>query len=398
MPLYMNLLGWLNRRWEAIRREVVRQIDAAKSIPYCFGYTEPPDFAPPEDFDAKEFRGLIAWHLAADATATSVVSYWQDDAAFRYYRSRFESALKLTGTPCWGGAVGDVHARDAALWPSSLKEALLAASALLGAATLIWTTLLPIAETIWTRPHADVAFSVQIMRVTAGDAMSVAFTARNAEFVPIQLAASAELVGSGSSFPVRLDPASYQTVNPGTPEQLTALATAPTFDQGHSHSPSADYTLKVSTNSRTWRFQPPTADKAAELTVRVYPPTFGWDHKLRVVAQPGSSPDLVLVGRLSAGAAYSGGLKGTIMMAVPADLEVSVNVLPPFQQVQRLPDSLPENGTKIIEVVFLSPPLDKYQEITLQVTITPKSGQAPPAGWDSVEGSLKVNFVNAGGR
>ena len=140
MPLYMNLLGWLNRRWEAIRREVVRQIDAAKSIPYCFGYTEPPDFAPPEDFDAKEFRGLIAWHLAADATATSVVSYWQDDAAFRYYRSRFESALKLTGTPCWGGAVGDVHARDAALWPSSLKEALLAASALLGAATLIWTT------------------------------------------------------------------------------------------------------------------------------------------------------------------------------------------------------------------------------------------------------------------
>jgi hypothetical protein len=387
---YINLLGWLNGGWGALRREVVRQIAAAKAIPCCFTHSASGTFTPPADFKASSFRGLIAWHLVTDATTTRVISYWQDEAAFRYYRPRFESALSLTGTPCWGGAVGDLHARDAAFWPSSLKEALLAGSALLGAATLIWTTLLPIAETVWTKPRVDVTFSSPVFKITEGDTAPITFTARDAEFVPIQVAASAELVGSGSPVPAVLDPSSYQTVNPGTPEQLTAMVKGPAFDQDHSHSPSTDYKLEIYTNSRTWRFQRPTPGKAPELVVRVFPKTFGWDHELRDIAQPGSNPNLV--GRLSAGTAYPAGLKGTISIKVPATSEYDINVITPFQPGQPWPPSLPVNELKTIVVEFSSPPLEKYQEMTFQVTITPKSEHAPPEGWGKIEKSLKVRF------
>jgi len=45
-------------------------------------------------------------------------------------------------------------------WPASLLEGVIAVSAVIGAFTVIWNFALPIVETVWTTPKAEVSFMV----------------------------------------------------------------------------------------------------------------------------------------------------------------------------------------------------------------------------------------------
>jgi hypothetical protein len=386
----VNLLGAANTGWNAVRREIVRQLKAAKVHPYCCVYSLSAVYVPPADFKAKAYLGLFSWHAVRNAAGTQIISYWQDEGSFSYHRLQFESDLKIAGTP-FGGTVGDLHARESTLWPSSLKEVILAAAAILGALTVIWTTILPIGEAILTTPDAEVTFADPVIKIAERESRSVALTARNRTvFVPVQLAVSAKLTDSQSStaYDVPIEPAVFQTVEPDSPKPLTARLTG--RDLPSRHSPSANYTLVVSESVRTWRFQTPRPGRTETVPVKLFPREFGWDPKLHRIAQGGSVCNMT--GRLSAGMAYPGGLRGVITLMVPASSDFTVSVLPPFRIMQQWPASMPVDGSKTVSVDISSPPLEKYQEMTFQVTVAPKSGQAPSDSCDATEKSASVNF------
>jgi hypothetical protein len=327
--------------------------------------------------------------VVRSTAGTEIISYWQDKESFDYHHLQFESNLRITGTRI-EGTVGDFHARESTLWPSSLKEFVLAAAALLGALTVIWTTIIPFSEAILTTPEAEVTFADPVIKIAEGENKSILLTARNTTvFVPVQLAATAQLRESQGSttFGVPIEPAVFQTVDPDTPKQLTAHLQGRQLPSRHS--PSADYILAVSESVRTWRFQTPKAGREGTVPVKLFPRDFGWDHQLHRIAQTG--PVCNMTGRLSTGGAYPNGLKGSITLLVPASSEFTVFVLPPFHFLQQWPASTPADGSKTISADFSSPPLEKYQEITFQVTVSSRSGQAPSDSCDSIEKSAAVN-------
>lgn len=385
----INFCGWFNNGWNAVRREIVRQIKAAKAHPYCCVYSIAGKYVPPSDFVAKAYWGLISWHVVRGAAGAQIISYWQDQDSFSYHRLQFESDLKITGAP-FEGTVGDLHPRESTLWPSSLKEFVLAASATVGALTVIWTAIIPIGEAILTKPDAEVTLADPVIKIAERENKSVVLTARNRTvFVPIQFAASAKLLDSqgSSAYDVPVEPAVFQTIDPDLPKQLTARLVG--RDLSSHHSPPANYTLVVSESVRTWRFQTPVA-LTATVPVKLFPRTFGWDLKFHRIAQSGSVCNMT--GRLSAGTAYPGGLKGVITLIVPSSSDFTVFVLPPSHFVQQWPASMPADGSKTISVDFSLPPLERYQEITFQVTVTPKTRQGPSDTCDSIEKIAVVNF------
>jgi hypothetical protein len=230
-----------------------------------------------------------------------------------------------------------------------------------------------------------------VIKIAEGENKSVVLTARNRTvFVSVQLAVAAKLMDSQGStaYDVPIEPAVFQTVDPDSPKQMTARLAS--RDLPSHHSSSANYTLVVSESVRTWRFQTPRPGRTGTVPVRVFPRDFGWDRKIHRIAQAGSVCNMT--GRLSAGVAYPTGLKGMITLIVPASSNFTVFVLPPFHFVQQWPASMPADGSKTISVDFSSPPLEKYQEITFQVTVTPKLGQAPSDSCDGIEKSAAVNF------
>jgi hypothetical protein len=391
----VNFLGWLNLGWlnkgrNAVRREIMRQIKAAKAHPHCCVYSLSGAYFLPVDFNIKAYWGLISWHVVRGAVGTQIISYWQDADSFAYHRLQFESDLKIAGMPS-EGTVGDLHSRESTLWPSSLKEFILAASAILGALTLIYTTLIPICESILTTPDAEVTFADPVIKIAERENKSVILNARNRTvFVPVQLAATAKLVDNQGSvaYDVPIEPAVFQTIDPDSPKQLIGRLEG--RDLPSRHSPPANYTLVVSESVRTWRFQTPRAGHNGTVPVKLFPRDFGWDHQLHRIAQAGSVCNMT--GRLSAGGAYPGGLKGIITLIVPASSDFAVFALPPFHFLQQWPASAPADGSKTISVDFSSPPLEKYQEITFQVTVTSRSGQAPSDSCENIEKSAAVNF------
>jgi hypothetical protein len=356
----------------------VRQLKSAKAIPYCHTYRLGGPFVPPADFRAGAYPGLIAWHVVADAGASRVISYWQDAQSHEYSHERFESALGLSAADGWEGLVGDLHAKEPQWAPTTIKEALIAISAALGAATVIWTTLVPLSETVWTTPNAELSFPVPNLDVTEGDSARVPVTARNAkDFVSVQLQASGELVSSNSAQPVQVDPNFYQTVEPGSAKTLTAIFKAPVLTlPGGPHPVASDYKLSMSGSMRTWRFQSPSTVRREDLPVRVWPRSFGWTMQLTQIA-PKDSVVYNGWGKLYCGAAYPSGLRGTITIVAPVALSVdsgSINVLAPFQRLLSQPGaSLPANGATTILMDFSSPPLEKNHEYLFQITITPGS-------------------------
>jgi hypothetical protein len=384
--------AWINRKCSAIRREVVRQLDATKAIPYCYIYSLSGPFVPPVNFKARAYPGLIAWHVVAGPATPKVVSYWQDEPRYQYCHTRFESALNLTGADGCGGGVGDLHGKEPTWLPSTLKEVFVAITSAFGTAIMIWSTFVPIGETLLTTPKAEVSFALPNVDITEGETARVAVTARNAtEFVSVHLIASAHLTGNGSPQPVLLDPAFYQNVEPNASEALTAIIKAPLLSRQISlHPVPADYKLLISAAVRTWRLQQPKPAQGGELPVRVWPRSFGWTPSLRRIIEKNSTL-YNATGRLCSGALFPAGLKGTITILVPETVDLDINVLSPFRRLQRQPDpSVPANGMKTILVDFSSPPLEKNHEYPFQVIITPKSGQAPQGGWDMI--SMQVNF------
>ena len=388
----------LGHKYGAIRRGILRQLDSNKSVPYCHIYSLSGPFVPPDKFDAASYAGLIAWHLAANASGAELVSYWQDKFYYRYNRSRFEGALHLTGARGWGGGVGDLHAKNPTWWPSNIKEALIGLSALLGALTVIWTTLGPIGEALLTTPRAEVSFAVPKADVNEGDTTSVSVTARNATgIIPIDLTASAVLKGgTGSSEPVPLDPSFYATIPANAAETLTAQIKAPPLNRQNSpHPVYEDYKLSIAASARTWRFQPATAAQAAELPVRVWPRSFGWTPKLKQTVE--KDPTVYNgSGTLSSGKVFAAGLIGTITVGAPEAVDLDINMLAPFQKLPQQPEpSPPAGGMRTIQVDFSSPPLEKNREYPYQVTMTTKSGSAPRGGWDGI--SVQIFFRERAG-
>jgi hypothetical protein len=126
---------------------VGRLLADLRNPPYCSVYSPSGAYVPPADFKAKAYLGLISWHVVRGTAGTQIISYWQEEDSFGDHRLQFESDLKITGTP-FQGTVGDLHARDSTLWPSSLIEFILAASAILGALTVIWATIV---RSYWQR-------------------------------------------------------------------------------------------------------------------------------------------------------------------------------------------------------------------------------------------------------
>ena len=130
----ITISGWLNRRAGAIKREIVRQLGAIKAIPYCAAYSRTTTFTPPAAFKGSDYPGLLAWHVVERSVGHEVISYWQDKEHYDYVRARFEDGLNLSGSLDWDGGVGDLHAKDPSWWPSSIKEAIVAVAAVIGAA------------------------------------------------------------------------------------------------------------------------------------------------------------------------------------------------------------------------------------------------------------------------
>jgi len=48
-----TFLGWLNRKGGTAKREIVRQLKAAKALPCCDGYSVPAGYVSPADSKAK---------------------------------------------------------------------------------------------------------------------------------------------------------------------------------------------------------------------------------------------------------------------------------------------------------------------------------------------------------
>jgi hypothetical protein len=382
-----NLLGWWNRKWAAIKQEVARQIRIAKIPPYCYVYEPPVTFTPPANFKAADFPGLIAWHFVADPNKPKVISYWQDDVSFRYYQSRFALALGVSLSP-QGGAVGDLHARDKAWWrPASAKDALLATAGVLGAISLIWTTLVPIGEKLWTKPIGEIGFSDPSVNVNEGESHEINLTARNATgSVPIDFVATAALVGGGTARQsVTIEPSYYQSIDPGSPKPITAKVVGPSL--GSDNAAAADFTLEVSALARTLPFQRPTSLGSFKLPVRVFPRTFGWDHELTRVTE--SANLCHLAGRLYTGAAYSSGLDGIVTIHVPDTTVAHVNVRRPFIQGTQLPSSPPDDaGSTTVVTEFSSLPLEKNKVVKFEITIQPQSGQVPTDCWGAAANSV----------
>ena len=260
--------------------------------------------------------------------------------------------------------------------------------------------MVPLAETVWTTPNAELSFQVPNLVAMEGDPQRVAVTARNAkDFVSVQLQTSGELVSSNSAQPVQVDPGFYQTVEPGSAKTLTAIFKTPVLTlPSVPHPVAADYKLSMSGSMRTWRFQSPSSLKRAELPVKVFPRSFGWSKQLTQIA-PKDSVVYNGWGKLSCGAAYPSGLRGTVTIVAPVALNVdsgSINVLAPFQRLSNQPaPSRPANGAATILMDFSSPPLEKNREYLFQITITPGSGRQPEGGWESVP--IKVSFWQGGG-
>src|SRR5207248_5973063 len=224
------------------------------------------------------------------------------------------------------------------------------------------------------------------------------------DFGSVQLLAAGKLVVSNAAAPsapqtvpqsVQIAPDFYQTLEPGSAKTLTAIFNAPLLTLPKAlHPAAADYKLSMSGSMRTWRFQSPKPVKTEELPVRVWPRTFGWTRQLTPIA----ADDSVVFngsGRLYCGEAFPSGIKGTVTLVAPMALNVdsaSIDVLAPFQRLQRQPTPSPpdNNGKRTVLMDFSSPPLEKNHEYLFQITITPGSSKQPEGGWGTVK--MAVSF------
>jgi hypothetical protein len=388
-------LAWLNRKRGAIAMSVVRKLKVATAVPYCHVYSIPLGSVPPTDFKASAYPGLLAWHVVKGSSAPTIISYWQDEPHFQYSRTRFEDALGLAAAQSWGGPAGDLHASKSAFWPSSLKEALIAASAIVGAITVIWNVCVTVSNTLAT-PKAEVSFAVTKVDLGEGDTTKVSVNARNStEFVPVRLIAYAKLIGNNTSVrPVPLNPSYEQMVSPDAPETLVAKVIAPRLASRHSEP--MDYKLSVSVAVRTWRFGQPKSVQGDELPVRVWPQSFGWTHQLRWIAQQ-NERFCSASGILYSADSSPAGLRGTVTIVAPESANLKINVPYPFRSNQQL-ESSPAGllKSKTIRMDFASPGLEKYREYPFQVTIE-SARPLPGEVWHSIEEHTDLIFRESGG-
>jgi hypothetical protein len=279
----ITLGGWLNRTTGAIKREIVRQLGVITAVPYCAVYSQAGVFFPPLDFKLGAYPGLIAWHLVEQSSGHKIVSYWQDKEHFDYSQARFEAALKLAAGPDWIGAAGDLHAKEPTWWPSSIKEAVIAIAALVGALGVIFAAAQKVYELTWVTPEVAVSFASPKFNVTDGDPSRVQVTLTNTGFAAVEVNANAKLLGSPQT--VTLDPPNVPTLDTNSSKLLTA-----NLKEQHLQSPQSaavDYTLSVTVSARTWKLRKPKVFPAFTVPVTIWPRRFGWTIPKRV---PESNP------------------------------------------------------------------------------------------------------------
>lgn len=383
-------LAWLNRRIAGIVKLVARKLPAITAIPYCYVYSLPNGFVPPADFKAGAYPGLLAWHLVDERAAPRLISYWQDKPSFDYTHTRFEGTVGIAVPVAgWGGAAGDLHAKEPAWWPVSFNEMLLAAAAAIGAVTVIWNTGALLIETCLVSPKVEISFAVPSVDVSQSAPIKILVSARNATaFVPVRLVATAQLTAGDVRQIVSLTPSDFQSVAPDMPVTMTATAPAPALKADHS--PASVYKLAVSADARTWRFGHKKTD-TEQLPVTVWPKSYGWTRQLKKVAQ--SDPIIYsALGTLYCGGSPPARLSGIFSISAPDSSTLQINVQPPFTRNSDQPTpSPPAGGRKTILMVFDSPNLERNQGYNFQITIT-SSGPAPTEGWDVIEKSINVTF------
>src|SRR5579884_1455729 len=102
------------------------------NVPYCCIYDVVPATPPPSDFKPKTYSGLIAWHVIEEPGTPRAVAYWQDEPHYRLSRRTFETDMHI-GSPRAKGDLGGLRVKGLPWTPSTLKEWVLAISAIFGA-------------------------------------------------------------------------------------------------------------------------------------------------------------------------------------------------------------------------------------------------------------------------
>jgi hypothetical protein len=383
-----KVLSWLDKKRGAIFRLLVRKLKGDPAVPYCYFYSVPTTFIPPADAKVGAEAGLLAWHAVQAPTETRIISYWLDEQRYRFNRIRFEQTLGISAVVGWGGATGDIHGNEPTWWPSSFKEFLVAAAAVVGACTVIWggvDGLFRGLRPLWITPNAEISFAITKADLAAGEKTDLVINVKNTtEFVPAFLTVSAKLP-SADDGSVQLNKLSGQWLDSDAPETLHATLQAPNSD---ALSVPMDFKLSVSVHARTWKYGHAITEPPVELPVRVWPHSYSWTRRLSPIAQ--SNPNLYsAVGFLYPERAFPNGLQGKIMLVVPAVSKFFVDFLEPFRMKQQVP-SPSAGSSKTILVLFESPPLEGRKDYQFQLTI--RSGQALPDGWTDIEKSMQVFF------
>jgi hypothetical protein len=385
-----TILAWFNKRIAAIVTLVTRKLEVVHAVPYCLVYTLPAGYIPPFDFKTKAYPGLVAWHLVDEPSGPRLITYWQDKDSFDYTHGRFETAMGIASpVTAWGGAAGDLHAKEPAWWPVSLKEMFIAITTFVGVLTIFWNIGAFIVEKTLVSPKSQIWFTVPSVKISQGDPIKVVVNATNSTpFASVHLDATAQLIGSEGRQSVSLDPRDFQSVSPDATVTLNATSIAPSLKTAHS--PAAVYKLSVSDNLETSRFGH-TKTFSADLPVEVFPRSYGWTRQLKRIAQ--RDPGLYsAAGTLYTGDSPPAKLTGTVSVKASAASELRIDIQPPFTRIPKQPDpSAPAGGRRTILMLFDGPVLDKFQEYTFQITID-SSGSPPPEGWDVIEKNLIVTF------
>lgn len=237
MPIYAPVLRWFAR--QTVTDPAMTQIDVAR------------DFALPATFALGAHEGLLAVEVVRGTGGSRVLALWRDRSA----RELRESALAtaLGGTVAWGGDVLEV--RKPKSWrPSSVPDALLKTSAVIGAVTVVMALL----SSWFAAPNVVFVPEPSYVDVAAGDRFSFNVAALNND--RSNAADATFTLKESQSPPVSLS-AQTLVVPPGGRGVVSITGTS---------SEAARSVIDLDASTKAGRFMP-SADSVISVTVRVWP-------------------------------------------------------------------------------------------------------------------------------
>jgi hypothetical protein len=174
--LLVSLLASL--RAQAARVDIRRMgasVSDAADIPIVVQLTAPADFIVPAGFRIADFRGLLHTQvLRAAAHDTLLLTYWRSAAAYHAQEPELRHRLGPVHV-AWRRPLNASQSIRPSLWPSSVADALIKASALVGAAV----ALLGVWHTFFAAPTLKSLLPIQPVNATAGRLFTTSLTLVN---------------------------------------------------------------------------------------------------------------------------------------------------------------------------------------------------------------------------